>query len=38
MFILFYNLLSLKMKNMELSNMIFVYKMKDWYLSYVQLE
>lgn len=38
MFILFYNLLSLKIKNMELSNMIFVYKMKDWYLSYVQLE
>jgi len=23
---------------MELSNRIFVYKVKDWYLSYVQLE
>lgn len=25
------------MKNMELNNMIFAYKIKDWYLSYVQL-
>lgn len=34
---MFLYLLSLKMKNMEFSNM-FVYKMQDWYLSYFQLE